>query len=70
MDDRSISPLAKTVIYFIMITFTVLAIYPLIWIFLQSFKTTQEYMSTSKLAFPKQWHTGNYPYVWKMGKFS
>jgi raffinose/stachyose/melibiose transport system permease protein len=53
-----------------MIVFTVMAVYPLIWLAIQSFKTTQEYLTTSKLALPKLWFTGNYPYTWKLGKFA
>ena len=49
--------------------FAVLAIYPIFWLIIQSFKTTQEYLTNSKLAFPKIWFTGNYPYTWRMGKF-
>jgi raffinose/stachyose/melibiose transport system permease protein len=28
------------------------------------------YLTTSKLSLPKEWYTANYPYTWKMGKFS
>ncbi|MDR3173896.1 MAG: carbohydrate ABC transporter permease [Treponema sp.] len=59
----------KILIYLIMLIFTVLAIYPILWLIIQSFKTTQEYLSSSKLALPKLWFTGNYPYAWRMGKF-
>jgi raffinose/stachyose/melibiose transport system permease protein len=52
-----------------MLIFTVLAIYPILWLIIQSFKTTQEYLSSSKLALPKLWFTGNYPYAWRIGKF-
>jgi raffinose/stachyose/melibiose transport system permease protein len=63
------SPAAKIAIYAIMILFTVAAVYPLLWLVIMSFKTTQEYITTSKLALPRTWFTGNYPYTWKMGKF-
>jgi raffinose/stachyose/melibiose transport system permease protein len=63
------SPAAKTAIYAVMILFTAAAVYPLLWLVVMSFKTTQEYITTSKLALPKLWFTGNYPYTWKMGKF-
>jgi raffinose/stachyose/melibiose transport system permease protein len=53
----------------VMVLFAVLAIYPVFWLVIQSFKTTQEYLTSSKLAFPKRWFTGNYPYAWKLGKF-
>jgi len=60
----------RVVTYIIVGTFTVLAIYPIFWVILQSFKTTQEYMVESKLAFPKMWYVGNYPWAWQMGRFS
>jgi raffinose/stachyose/melibiose transport system permease protein len=63
------SPAAKIAVYAVMIFFTVMAVYPLLWLVVMSFKTTQEYIITSKLALPKLWFTGNYPYTWKMGKF-
>ncbi|MDR0599409.1 MAG: carbohydrate ABC transporter permease [Treponema sp.] len=69
MDVRGASPVSKTVIYAIMLLFTVLAVYPIFWLVIQSFKTTQEYLTSSKLAFPKVWFSGNYPYAWKLGKF-
>jgi raffinose/stachyose/melibiose transport system permease protein len=69
MDVRGASPVSKTLIYLVMIFFAVMAIYPIFWLVIQSFKTTQEYLTTSKLAFPKRWFSGNYPYAWKLGKF-
>ncbi|MDR1444386.1 MAG: carbohydrate ABC transporter permease [Treponema sp.] len=59
----------KVFIYLVMTIFTILAIYPILWLIIQSFKTTQEYLSSSKLALPKLWFPGNYPYAWRMGKF-
>lgn len=60
---------AQIAIYVIMGVFTILAVYPLLWLVVTSFKTTQEYLTTSKLALPKVWFAGNYPYAWTMGKF-
>ncbi|MDR0639448.1 MAG: carbohydrate ABC transporter permease [Spirochaetaceae bacterium] len=60
---------AKIIIYLVMAVFTVLAIYPILWLFIQSFKTTQEYLTTSKLALPAVWFPGNYPYAWQIGNF-
>ncbi|MDR1469881.1 MAG: carbohydrate ABC transporter permease [Spirochaetaceae bacterium] len=60
---------AKIIIYIVMAVFTILAIYPILWLFIQSFKTTQEYLTTSKLALPTVWFTGNYPYAWQIGNF-
>ena len=39
------------VIYLILIAFTLLAIYPLVWLFINSFKTTQEFQM-NKLGLP------------------
>jgi len=70
MVKSSISPFAKIGIYFLMGVFTVMAIYPVFWVIIQSFKTTQEYLTTSKLSLPKVWYFANYPYTWQMGKFN
>jgi raffinose/stachyose/melibiose transport system permease protein len=63
------SRMARFFIYLIMAFFTVLAIYPIFWLVIQSFKTTQEYLTTSKLALPSRWFFGNYPYTWRIGNF-
>ncbi|MDR2193639.1 MAG: carbohydrate ABC transporter permease [Treponema sp.] len=81
MDVRKTDLPAKIAIYFVMAIFTVLAIYPLLWMFMQSFKTTQEFM-ISKISLPvnpfqaafrgnpdvEMWQ-GNYPYAWRYGHF-
>jgi raffinose/stachyose/melibiose transport system permease protein len=69
MDVRRTALVPKVIIYALMILFTALAVYPLLWLVIQSFKTTQEYILSSKLALPKLWFFGNYPYTWTMGKF-
>jgi len=55
--------------YLIVIIFTILAVYPIFWLIIQSFKTTQDYMRISKLAFPSRWFYKNYPISWETGKF-
>jgi len=70
MDNQNYSGIAKSIIYLITIAFTVLAIYPIFWLVLQSFKTTQEYLMNSKLSFPKNWFLGNFPQTWRLGKFN
>ena len=50
--------------YAAMVIFTFLALYPIIWLILQSFKTTQEYMLNSKLAFPVSLQVDNYIRAW------
>lgn len=56
----------KICIYIVMAVFAVMAIYPIFWLIIQSFKTTQEYITTSKLALPRLWYFDNYPYAWRM----
>jgi raffinose/stachyose/melibiose transport system permease protein len=63
------SILSKTIIYVVMGIFTVLAIYPILWLVVQSFKTTQDYMIHSKLALPVKWFYKNYIYSWQRGHF-
>jgi len=70
MDSRSVSRTTKVFVYFVLALFTVLAIYPIFWLIVQSFKTTQEYLTSSKMAFPKEWYFDNYPYAWRIGNFS
>lgn len=61
--------LAKIFIYILMGLFTILALYPLLWLVINSFKTTQEYQLTSKLALPKVWWWKNYADAWVRGDF-
>ena len=69
MDKRNVSLPVKILIYFIMITFTVLTVYPILWLILQSFKTSTAYLTLNKLALPVRWYTGNYPFVLIQGKY-
>ena len=59
----------KILIYLILLFFTLMAIYPLLWLLMSSFKTTQEYQLTSKLALPQVWYWQNYPQAWIRGNF-
>lgn len=60
---------SQAVIYIILIFFTFMALYPLIWLMFSSFKTTQEYQIASKLALPKEWWWKNYADAWERGNF-
>ncbi|MCL2718050.1 MAG: carbohydrate ABC transporter permease [Lachnospiraceae bacterium] len=70
MMEKALSIFSKVILYTILIIFTVLAIYPIIWLFIQSFKSTQSYLTTNKLALPVEWFFDNYPFVWTHGGFS
>lgn len=69
MDNRNISLAAKIIVYAIMIAFTILTVYPILWLVLQSFKTNTVYLTTNKLSLPATWYVGNYSFVWVQGKF-
>jgi len=69
-DIRKTNKYILYLMYFVVIVFAVLAIYPILWVIIQSFKTTQEYMLESKLALPKEWFVENYPWAWSVGRFS
>lgn len=70
MDNRNISRPAKVIVYVIMIGFSIMTIYPIFWLALQSFKTNTVYLTTNKLSFPTNWYFGNYPFVWIQGNFA
>jgi len=69
VDKHNVSLLAKFFIYIIMIIFTVLTIYPIFWLIIQSFKSSQVFLTTSKLSLPAEWYFGNYPFVWSQVGF-
>jgi raffinose/stachyose/melibiose transport system permease protein len=69
-DIRKTNIFALIFMYLIVILFTILAIYPIFWVIMSSFKTTQEYMLASKLALPTVWFTKNYPLTWQAANFS
>ena len=63
-DIRKTNIPSVILMYFIVIVFTLLAVYPIFWVLMSSFKTTQEYMLQSKLALPQTWFFRNYPIAW------
>lgn len=69
MDSKNISLPIKIIVYAVMIAFTVLTIYPILWLILQSFKTNTTYLTTNKLSFPSSLYLGNYAFVMNQGNF-
>lgn len=63
------SLISQILIYMVMITFTVLAIYPIFWLVITSFKTTQDFLTNSKIGLPKRWFYRNYVDSWIRGNF-
>ena len=66
--DNGVSGITHGLLYLILAIFTILTIYPLFWLLLSSFKTTQEFQ-LNKLGFPLHWTIINYPIAWKIGNF-
>ncbi len=69
MDSKNISLPTKVIVYTVMIAFTVLTIYPIFWLVLQSFKTNTTYLTTNKLSFPPSLYLGNYSFIMNQGNF-
>ena len=68
-DIRKSNPAAIALMYFIVILFTVLAVYPIFWLVANSFKTTQEYMLRSKFSLPPGIFYKNYTIAWRDANF-
>jgi len=69
-DIRKSSTLGNLIMYAIVIAFTVMAIYPVFWVIMSSFKTTQEYMLRSKLSLPTAFFYRNYTIAWRDARFA
>jgi raffinose/stachyose/melibiose transport system permease protein len=69
-DIRKTSGLSLSIMYIIVVVFAVLAVYPIFWLVVNSFKTNQEYMSISKLALPTRWFYQNYVMAWNEANFT
>jgi len=68
-DIRKTNTFFLSIMYFIVIIFAILAAYPIFWVVMSSFKSTQEYMATSKLALPENWFPRNYYLAWRDANF-
>jgi raffinose/stachyose/melibiose transport system permease protein len=68
-DNKNIKArLGLILTYAILIMFTFLAIYPLLWLLINSFKTTTEFQ-LNKLGLPQRFVLLNYKDAWVRGKF-
>jgi len=54
--------------YVLMVAFAFMAIAPVIWLIVNSFKSTIEFQ-TDMIGFPKMWVPANYVGAWKIGNF-
>lgn len=68
-DDNSIQrKIGMIFTYIVLVLFAVLAIAPLVWLAISSFKTSQDYQM-NHLGLPKRWYYQNYIQAWKRGHF-
>jgi len=58
----------RALAYFVMALFALLTIYPLAWLLLSSFKSTNEFRM-NMLGLPIDWTFANYAGAWKIGEF-
>ena len=66
---RAGGALAKALAYIVMSAFTLMTIYPLFWLAMNSFKPTREFQ-LDQLGFPKSPTLDNYSGAWTLGEFS
>jgi raffinose/stachyose/melibiose transport system permease protein len=58
----------KASAYVVMGLFALMTIYPIIWLCINSFKSTTEYL-VDKVSLPKEWILSNYVGAWTLGTF-
>ena len=69
-DDNSIRrKIGMVLTYIVLIFFAIMAIGPIVWLVLQSFKANSDYL-VNKLGLPKQIFIQNYTLAWQRGHFS
>ncbi len=60
--------LGSVVSYAVMGLFTLMTVYPIVWLFINSFKDTREFQQ-NQLGLPIDFTTANYPGAWDIGEF-
>jgi len=63
-----VHPLLRLFLYAVLIIFTIMTIYPLIWLLISSLKTTTEFQF-NRLGLPNNPTLMNFPGAWRVGKF-
>ena len=66
--QRTAGVVGKIAAYLTMLLFSLMTVYPVIWLLINSFKSTPEYMA-DKIGLPKEWIVVNYAGAWKLGSF-
>jgi raffinose/stachyose/melibiose transport system permease protein len=65
---RAVGLIGRAASYFVMTTFSLMTILPLVWLMISSFKSTTEFR-LNRVGFPHIWTAINYPGAWKLGEF-
>jgi raffinose/stachyose/melibiose transport system permease protein len=60
--------MGKVLAYLVMGIFALMTISPIVWLIINSFKSTTEYR-LNKVGLPREWIFVNYPGAWKIGEF-
>jgi raffinose/stachyose/melibiose transport system permease protein len=66
---RLVAALGKSLAYAVMAFFALMAVYPIAWLFINSFKSNADYQ-LDKIGLPKQAFPVNYKGAWDLGDFS
>lgn len=69
MARKEISVPMRVALYVVLLTFTVMTLYPIGWLVMSSFKTTQEFQ-LNRLGLPSGLHIDNYVQAWRIGEFN
>lgn len=60
--------IGKAAAYLVMGLFSLMTVYPVVWLVINSFKSTAEYQ-VDKVNLPKEWIFSNYTGAWQLGTF-
>ena len=58
----------KAVAYLVMSVFALMTVFPIVWLIINSFKSTPEFR-VNMLGLPRTWIAVNYPGAWQIGEF-
>ena len=66
---RIAAAIAKALAYIVMTTFSIMTVYPIFWLIMNSFKSTREFQM-DQLGFPQAPTLENYVGAWRLGEFA
>jgi raffinose/stachyose/melibiose transport system permease protein len=66
--SRVLGITGKTAAYVVMTVFTAMTVYPMVWLLINSFKSTTEFRF-DKIGLPDKWFPVNYVGAWNVGEF-